>query len=37
LALLGFEPTGSTTLYFTNYIDEEMAKYAIKDAGIKAE
>jgi tripartite-type tricarboxylate transporter receptor subunit TctC len=39
LALLGFEPIGSTTLYFTNYIDEEMAKYAkiIKDAGIKAE
>jgi tripartite-type tricarboxylate transporter receptor subunit TctC len=39
LALLGFEPIGSTTPYFTNYIDEEMAKYAkiIKDAGIKAE
>jgi tripartite-type tricarboxylate transporter receptor subunit TctC len=39
LALLGFEPIGSTTLYFTKYIDDEMAKYAkiIKDAGIKAE
>jgi tripartite-type tricarboxylate transporter receptor subunit TctC len=39
LALLGFEPIGSTTPYFTKYIDDEMAKYAkiIKDAGIKAE
>jgi tripartite-type tricarboxylate transporter receptor subunit TctC len=39
LALLGFEPIGSTTPYFAKYIDDEMAKYAkiIKDAGIKAE
>jgi tripartite-type tricarboxylate transporter receptor subunit TctC len=39
LALLGFEPIGSTTGYFAKYIDDEMAKYAktIKDAGIKAE
>jgi tripartite-type tricarboxylate transporter receptor subunit TctC len=39
LALLGFEPIGSTTAYFATYIDDEMAKYAkiIKDAGIKAE
>jgi tripartite-type tricarboxylate transporter receptor subunit TctC len=39
LALLGFEPIGSTTSYFAKYIDDEMAKYAkiIKDAGIKAE
>jgi tripartite-type tricarboxylate transporter receptor subunit TctC len=39
LALLGFDPIGSTTPYFVKYIDDEMAKYAkiIKDAGIKAE
>jgi tripartite-type tricarboxylate transporter receptor subunit TctC len=39
LALLGFEPIGSTTPYFAKYIDDEMAKYAkiIKDGGIKAE
>jgi tripartite-type tricarboxylate transporter receptor subunit TctC len=39
MALLGFEPIGSTTPYFAKYIDDEMAKYAkiIKDAGIKAE
>jgi tripartite-type tricarboxylate transporter receptor subunit TctC len=39
LALLGFEPIGSTTPYFAKYIDDEMAKYAkiIKEAGIKAE
>jgi tripartite-type tricarboxylate transporter receptor subunit TctC len=39
LALLGFDPIGSTTPYFAKYIDDEMAKYAkiIKDAGIKAE
>jgi tripartite-type tricarboxylate transporter receptor subunit TctC len=39
LALLGFEPIGSTTPYFAKYIDDEMAKYAkiIKDAGIRAE
>jgi tripartite-type tricarboxylate transporter receptor subunit TctC len=39
LALLGFEPIGSTTAYFAKYIDDEMAKYAkiIKDANIKAE
>jgi tripartite-type tricarboxylate transporter receptor subunit TctC len=39
LALLGFEPIGSTTGYFAKYIDDEMAKFAkiIKDAGIKAE
>jgi tripartite-type tricarboxylate transporter receptor subunit TctC len=39
MALLGFEPIGSTTAYFAKYIDDEMAKYAriIKDANIKAE
>ena len=39
MALLGFDPIGSTTPYFAKYIDDEMAKYAkiIKDAGIKAE
>jgi tripartite-type tricarboxylate transporter receptor subunit TctC len=39
LALLGFDPIGSTTPYFAKYIDDEMAKYAkiIKDAAIKAE
>jgi tripartite-type tricarboxylate transporter receptor subunit TctC len=39
LALLGFEPIGSTTAYFARYIDDEMAKYAkiIRDAAIKAE
>jgi len=39
LALLGFEPIGSTTAYFARYIDDEMTKYAriIKDANIKAE
>jgi tripartite-type tricarboxylate transporter receptor subunit TctC len=39
LALLGFEPIGSSTAYFARYIDDEMAKYAkiIKDANIKAE
>jgi tripartite-type tricarboxylate transporter receptor subunit TctC len=39
LALLGFDPIGSTTPYFAKYIDDEMANYAkiIKDAGIKAE
>jgi tripartite-type tricarboxylate transporter receptor subunit TctC len=39
LALLGFEPIGSTTPYFAKYIGDEMAKYAkiIKDAAIKAE
>jgi tripartite-type tricarboxylate transporter receptor subunit TctC len=39
LALLGFEPIGSTSDYFATYIDDEMAKYAriIKDAHIKAE
>jgi tripartite-type tricarboxylate transporter receptor subunit TctC len=39
MALLGFEPIGSTTAYFAKYIDNEMAKYAriIKDANIKAE
>jgi tripartite-type tricarboxylate transporter receptor subunit TctC len=39
LALLGFEPIGSTTAYFAKYIGDEMAKYAkiIKDARIKAE
>ncbi len=39
LALLGFEPIGSTSDYFAKYIDDEMAKYAriIKDAHIKAE
>jgi tripartite-type tricarboxylate transporter receptor subunit TctC len=39
MALLGFEPIGSTTPYFAKYIDGEMAKYAriIKDSGIKAE
>jgi tripartite-type tricarboxylate transporter receptor subunit TctC len=29
LALLGFEPIGSTTLYFTKYIDDEMAFHQI--------
>jgi tripartite-type tricarboxylate transporter receptor subunit TctC len=39
MALLGFEPIGSTTAYFAKYIDDEMAKYAkiIKDANIRAE
>jgi tripartite-type tricarboxylate transporter receptor subunit TctC len=39
LALLGFEPIGSSTAYFAKYIDDEMAKYAkiIRDANIKAE
>jgi tripartite-type tricarboxylate transporter receptor subunit TctC len=39
MALLGFDPIGSTTPYFAKYIDDEMAKYAkiIKAAGIKAE
>ena len=39
LALLGFDPIGSTTPYFAKYIDDKMAKYAkiIKDAAIKAE
>jgi tripartite-type tricarboxylate transporter receptor subunit TctC len=39
LALLGFEPIGSTTAYFAKYIGDEMTKYAriIKDANIKAE
>jgi tripartite-type tricarboxylate transporter receptor subunit TctC len=39
MALLGFEPIGSTTAYFARYIDDEMAKYEkiIKDANIKAE
>jgi tripartite-type tricarboxylate transporter receptor subunit TctC len=39
MALLGFEPIGSSTAYFAKYIDDEMAKYAkiIKDANIKAE
>jgi len=38
-ALLGFEPIGSTSEYFTKYIDDEMAKYQqiIKDAKIKTE
>ena len=39
LALLGFEPIGSTPDYFAGYIKDEMAKYEqiIKDANIKAE
>jgi tripartite-type tricarboxylate transporter receptor subunit TctC len=39
MALLGFEPIGSATAYFAQYIDDEMAKYAkiIRDANIKAE
>jgi tripartite-type tricarboxylate transporter receptor subunit TctC len=39
LALLGFEPIGSSTADFARYIDDEMAKYVkiIKDANIKAE
>jgi tripartite-type tricarboxylate transporter receptor subunit TctC len=39
MAILGFEPVGSTTDYFVRYIDDEMVKYAkiIKDANIKAE
>jgi tripartite-type tricarboxylate transporter receptor subunit TctC len=39
MALLGFEPIGSTTAYFATYIDDEVAKYAriIKEANIKAE
>ncbi len=39
MAILGFEPVGSTSDYFAKYIDDEMAKYAkiIRDANIKAE
>jgi tripartite-type tricarboxylate transporter receptor subunit TctC len=39
MAILGFEPVGSTSDYFAKYIDAEMAKYAkiIRDANIKAE
>jgi tripartite-type tricarboxylate transporter receptor subunit TctC len=37
LSTLGFEPIGSTSDYFTNYIQSEMAKYEkiIKDANIR--
>jgi tripartite-type tricarboxylate transporter receptor subunit TctC len=39
LALLGFEPIGSSPAQFAKYIDDEMARYRkiIKDANIKAE
>jgi tripartite-type tricarboxylate transporter receptor subunit TctC len=39
LSLLGFEPIGSTSEYFANYISSEMTKYEkiIKDANIKPE
>ena len=39
LALLGFEPIGSSAAEFAKYIDEESAKYGqiIRDAKIKAE
>jgi tripartite-type tricarboxylate transporter receptor subunit TctC len=39
LAMLGFEPIGSTPEVFAKYIDDESAKYSqiIKDAKIKAE
>jgi tripartite-type tricarboxylate transporter receptor subunit TctC len=39
MAILGFEPIGSTTDDFAKYISDEMARYAkiIRDANIKAE
>jgi tripartite-type tricarboxylate transporter receptor subunit TctC len=39
MAILGFEPVGSTSDQFAKYIDAEMMKYAkiIRDANIKAE
>ena len=39
LSTLGFEPIGSTSDYFANYIQSEMAKYEkiIKDANIRPE
>jgi tripartite-type tricarboxylate transporter receptor subunit TctC len=39
LAILGFEPIGSTSGEFAKYIDDESAKYQkiISDAKIKAE
>src|SRR3954468_16007645 len=39
LAVLGFDPIGSTSEQFAKYIDTEMAKYSkiIKDANLKAE
>jgi tripartite-type tricarboxylate transporter receptor subunit TctC len=39
LAVLGFEPIGSTAAEFAKYIDDEMAKYRaiIRDANIKTE
>jgi tripartite-type tricarboxylate transporter receptor subunit TctC len=39
LAVLGFEPIGSTAAEFARYIDAESAKYGaiIRDAGIKTE
>ena len=39
LSLLGFEPIGSTSDYFANYIHDEMMKYEkiINDAKIKPE
>ena len=39
LAVLGFEPIGSTAAEFAKYIDAEMAKYGqiIRDAKIKTE
>jgi tripartite-type tricarboxylate transporter receptor subunit TctC len=39
LSVLGFEPIGSTSDYFANYIQSEMTKYEkiIKDANIKPE
>ena len=39
LNVLGFEPIGSTSEYFSKYIADEMAKYGkiIKAANIKVE
>jgi tripartite-type tricarboxylate transporter receptor subunit TctC len=39
LSVLGFEPIGSTSDYFANYIHSEMTRYQkiIKDANITPE